>query len=487
MFAAIDLGSNSFRLHIGRLEGDAIRVVKSARDPIRLAAGLDAQGNLTTAAMQSAIDSLTRFRAILAAYPLNAVRVVATNTLRIANNAQELLPAAEQAIGYPIEIISGEEEGRLIYIGVANSLALPGERRLVVDIGGGSTELILGRDQEIERVESFSIGTVKQALTFFPGGRINAAAFDAAILSARSHFEDAAPPYHPQNWKNAYGSSGTIRAIADIIAKNGIGAGDLSRPSLEALKQRFIEFGNVADISLAGLKPERAATIVGGLAILIAASTELGIAALIPIEAGLRMGVMWDLQLRATKRDRREQSVREFAQRFHADQQRSNRVADTASALYAQLKPASDKHARHLYWGALLHEVGLVVSQTDYHKHGAYLIENADLPGFTTREQRTMGRLILSQKGNLRKVSEALSDPDFAKAVLALRLAVMFMHARLDVDLRQLRLRMKHRIELDIRQGWMTEHPTLSYWIEKEREWWDEIGIGFNLKTGAAS
>jgi exopolyphosphatase / guanosine-5'-triphosphate,3'-diphosphate pyrophosphatase len=487
MFAAIDLGSNSFRLHIGRLEGDAIRVVKSARDPIRLAAGLDAQGNLTPAAMQSAIDSLSRFRAILAAYPLDAVRVVATNTLRIANNTQELLPAAEQAIGYPIEIISGEEEGRLIYIGVANSLALPGERRLVVDIGGGSTELILGRDQEIERVESFSIGTVKQALTFFPGGRINAAAFDAAILSARSHFEDAAPPYHPQNWKNAYGSSGTIRAIADIIAKNGIGAGDLSRPSLEALKQRFIEFGNVADISLAGLKPERTATIVGGLAILIAASTELGIAALIPIEAGLRMGVMWDLQLRATKRDRREQSVREFLQRFHADESRSNCVADAAASLYGQLKPAADKHARPLYWSALLHEVGLVVSQTDYHKHGAYLIENADLPGFTTREQRTMGRLILSQKGNLRKVSEALSDPDFAKAVLALRLAVMFMHARLDVDLRQLRLRMKHRIELDIRQGWMTEHPTLSYWIEKEREWWDEIGIGFNLKTGAAS
>jgi exopolyphosphatase / guanosine-5'-triphosphate,3'-diphosphate pyrophosphatase len=487
MFAAVDLGSNSFRLHIGRHEGDAIRVIKSARDPIRLAAGLDQQGNLTAAAMQSAIESLTRFRAILSAYPLEAVRVVATNTLRIARNAQELLPAAEQAIGYPIEIISGEEEGRLIYMGVANSLALPGERRLVVDIGGGSTELILGRGQEIARVESFSIGTVKQALTFFPGGRINLASFDAAILSARSHFEDAAPPYHPQNWKNAYGSSGTIRAIADIISKNALGSGDLSTKSLEALKHTFIAFGNVASIKLAGLKPERAATIVGGLAILIALIKELGIETLIPIEAGLRMGVMWDLQMRATKRDRRELSVREFVQRFHADESRSNRVADTASALYGQLKPVADTHARHLYWSALLHEIGLVVSQTDYHKHGAYLIENADLPGFTTREQRTMGRLILSQKGNLRKVGDGLADPDFVKAVLALRLAVMFMHARIDVDFRELRLRMKHRIELDIRQDWVTDHPTLSYWIEKEREWWDEIGVGFALKTGAAS
>ena len=322
MYAAVDLGSNSFRLHVGRHDGDAIRVLKSMREPIRLAAGLDADGNLTDAAMQAALACLTNFRLALAAYPLEAVRVVATSTMRVAHNAALFLPAAELAIGYPIEIISGEEEGRLIYMGVANSLAEPDERRLVMDIGGGSTELILGQGQEIERVESFGLGTVKQSLSFFVGGHIDAPSFDAAILSARSHFEDAAPPYHPQHWTSAYGSSGTIRAIADIIARNNLGRGDLSAESLEALQRRFIEFGHVGKIDMPGLRPDRASTIIGGLAILIALVKELDIVVMTPIEAGLRMGVMWDLYLRSTKRDRREQSVRAFLQKFHADEQR---------------------------------------------------------------------------------------------------------------------------------------------------------------------
>jgi exopolyphosphatase/guanosine-5'-triphosphate,3'-diphosphate pyrophosphatase len=222
MFAAVDVGSNSFRLHVGRHDGEAIRIIKSAREPIRLAAGLDSKGNLTEAAMQDAINALTRFKFLLQNYELDTIRVVATNTMRIAKNAAAFLPAAEKAIGAPIEIISGEEEGRLIYMGVASTLALPNERRLVLDIGGGSTELILGKGQEIERVESFGIGTVKQSVSFFQGGRIDTASFEAAILSARSHFEDAAPPYHPQFWTTAYGSSGTIRAIADAIDKNAL-------------------------------------------------------------------------------------------------------------------------------------------------------------------------------------------------------------------------------------------------------------------------
>lgn len=486
MFAAVDLGSNSFRLHIGQHDGASIRIIKSARDPIRLAAGLDDKGFLTADAMQSAVDTLSRFSQILAAYPLEAVRVVATNTLRIARNAAELLPAAEQAIGYPIEIISGEEEGRLIYMGVASAVALPGERRFVLDIGGGSTELILGRGQDIERVESFGIGTVKHSLTFFPDGHIDAAAFDAAILSARSHFEDAAPPYHPKNWSVAYGSSGTLRAIAEVISKNRLGDGQLTMVSLNALKLRLIQFGHIDQINLTGLKAERAVVLVGGLAILIGVIQELGIASMRQIEAGLRMGVLWDLQLRATKRDRREQSVRDFLQRFHADEMRAKHVADDAATLFNQLKPGSDAYGRQLYWSGLLHEVGMAVSQTNYHKHGAYLIENADLPGFTTREQRSMSRLMLAQKGNLRKVGDALSNPDFAKAVLALRLAVMFMHSRIEVNLNELRLKMKSRIELEIKRDWVSEHPTVSYWMEKECEWWDEVGVNFSIKTYSA-
>lgn len=484
MFAAVDLGSNSFRLHVGRYDGESIRVIKSARDPIRLAAGLDAKGNLTEAAMQAALASLRGFREILSAFPLNAVRVVATNTMRIARNASVFLPAAEKAVGYPIEIISGEEEGRLIYMGVASSIAAASERRLVLDIGGGSTELILGRGQEIEQVESFSIGTVKQSISFFPGGRIDAASFDAAVLSARSHFEDGAPPFHPQYWNVAYGTSGTIRAIGDAIAKNGMGDGTLSAKNLQALKARLIQFGHTSQIDLVGMKQDRANVIVGGLAILIGLMQELGIKSLTPIEAGLRLGVMWDLQLRATKRDRREQSVRNFLQRFHADESRANRVAESASVLYQQLKPVSNAYERSLYWSGLLHEIGQAVSHSSYHKHGAYLIENADLPGFTTREQRTVSTLILGQKGNLRKLNESLSEPDFAKAILALRLAVMIMHSRLEVSTDQLRLRMKNKIELELKNDWVAEHPTVSYWLQKEREWWDQVGVDFVIRIG---
>ncbi|MFL6659206.1 MAG: Ppx/GppA family phosphatase [Massilia sp.] len=485
MYAAVDLGSNSFRLHVGKHDGESIRVLKSLREPIRLAAGLDGKGNLTEAAMQSALACLRNFKEVLAGFRLDAVRVVATSTLRVARNSAAFLPAAEQAIGYPIEIISGEEEGRLIYMGVANALAAPGERRLVIDIGGGSTELILGRGFDIERVESFSIGTVKQSLSFFVGGQVDAPSYEAAILSARSQFEDAAPPYQRQNWHTGYGSSGTVRAIADIIARNGLGDGQLSPSGLEALKQRFIRFGQVSQIDMPGLRPDRAGTIIGGLAILIALVRELGIDVITPVEAGLRMGVMWDLYLRSMQRDRREQSVTELARKFHVDEVRAARAAQQAGALYVQLKPVADAHVRPLQWSALLHETGLAVSQTGYHKHGAYLVENADLPGFTTREQKLMGRLILAQKGNLRKVAELLVEGDFAKAVLALRMAILLMHARMDAAPGDLKLRMKNRIDLEIRRDWLAGHPTLAIWIEKEQEWWDEVGVDFSVKTFA--
>ncbi|MNR77875.1 Guanosine-5'-triphosphate,3'-diphosphate pyrophosphatase [compost metagenome] len=481
MFAAVDLGSNSFRLHIGRHDGETIRIIKSARDPIRLGAGLDSKGNLTAAAMERAIESLARFNSILSTFPLNAVRVVATNTIRVANNSAVFLPAAEAAIGYPIEIISGEEEGRLIYMGVASTLS-QNERRLVLDIGGGSTEVILGKGPRIEQVESFSIGTVPQSLNFFPHGVIDAAAFDAAVLSARSRFEDAVPQYKPELWSNAYGSSGTIRAIADAISKNGLGDGLMSLKSLEALRKRLIQFGHTGNIDLIGMKSDRAASISSGLAILIALMQEFSIKVVTPIEAGLRMGVLWDLHLRATKRDRRDQSARDFLQRFKVDEKRAEQAAEVASTIFTLLKPGDETYSKLLYWSGLLHEVGLVVSHSGYHKHAAYMVENADLPGFTTREQRVMSRLVLAQKGNLRKVADSLNDTNFAKAVLALRLALMFMHARIDVAMEEVRLRMKKGIELEIRKEWATQHPTVSYWIEKEKECWGEVGIDFSVK-----
>ncbi|OGB27455.1 MAG: exopolyphosphatase [Burkholderiales bacterium RIFCSPLOWO2_02_FULL_57_36] len=481
MFAAIDLGSNSFRLHIGQHDGDAMRIVKSARDPIRLGAGLDEDGYLTEKAMQTSAESLERFAGILDNYSLDAIRVVATNTLRIAKNSAQLLPALEKAIGYPIEIISGEEEGRLIYMGVASALAGANERRLVIDIGGGSTELILGKGYDIEQVESFTIGTVSHSASFFIGGSIDARSFNAAILSARSRFEDAASMYLPKFWSTAYGSSGTMRAIGDAIAKNALGDGELSMKSLNALKERLIAFGDVSRIDLAGIKPDRAASVAGGLAILIGVMQELGIKQMTSIDAGLRMGVLRDLQMRATRRDRRERSVRDFMQRFHVDDARAERVASLATSLYAKLQSETGAYHKVLYWSALLHEVGLTVSHSGYHKHGAYLVENADLSGFTTREQQTMSMLILGQKGNLKKLGGTLADADLTGAVLALRLAVMFMHSRIDGPLDGIRLTLKNRIDLEIKRDWFSDHPTLAYWIGNEKSIWDQAGIGFSV------
>ncbi|MGE5649866.1 MAG: Ppx/GppA family phosphatase [Bacillota bacterium] len=482
MFAAVDLGSNSFRLHIGQDCGNAMRIVKTAREPIRLAAGLDGQGNLTAEAMDAALECLRRFRALLDAYRLDAIRVVATNTLRVARNARSFLPRAEEAIGHPIEIISGEEEGRLIYMGVASFLDRPDERRLVIDIGGGSTEIILGRGEEIRHVESFSIGTHRQSASFFPQGRIDAASFDAAILSARSYFEDAAAFYDPRHWDLAYGSSGTIRAIASVIAKNAIGDGTLSCKSLAELKRRLVAVGHVDAFDLPGVKEERVIVMVGGLAILLGLMQAMGIDTVEAVDAGLRLGVLHDLRLRAMKHDRRDASVTEFMQRFHCDEKRARQVAETASQLFRQLKPASDEYGKYLYWSGLVHEAGLAISHTGAHKHGAYMIENADLPGFTAREQRLMGSLILGQKGNLRKISQSLADPDLAKAVLSLRLAAIFMHAKLDGDCDGVQVKMKGRIDLQISRDWLGVHETVPCGLQKEREAWEEVGVAMLVR-----
>lgn len=301
---------------------------------------------------------MRRLREILDAYPLSDVKVVATNTLRIATNASEFLQDAEKVIGYPIEVISGEEEARLIYLGVANVLARPEERRLVIDIGGGSTELIYGKGQEIVRAESFSVGTVRQSLAFFHDGIIDEASFEAAILSARSQFEDAVDYYRSCGWTEVYGSSGTIRATAEILAMNGIGDGRMTLENLELLKKKLIEAGHINKAGLDGVKTERASSILGGLTILIVLTKDFGIDVIKPIEAGLRMGIMWDIYLQETQKDRREEAIRDMLRRYGVDEQRAIRVADYALAIYKQLGPEADKFLKQLYWSALLHEIG---------------------------------------------------------------------------------------------------------------------------------
>ena len=481
MFAAVDLGSNSFRLHVGEITADGIRVIRSARDPVRLGAGLDQDDRLTPAAIDAALASLRGFASILSGYRLQAVRVVGTNALRIAVNTDQFLPLAEKAIGYPIEVISGEEEGRLIYLGVDAHSPNRDEQRLVVDIGGGSTELVLGRGAEIRRVESFSIGTVRKNMLFFPDGRIDPVSFQSAVLSARSRFEDAAPGFRSSNWDVAYGSSGTIRAVADALVRNRIGDGMLRYQTLQQLRQMLIDFGHTSRIALTGIKPDRIDVICGGVAILLGLMEELGIEELTPVQAGLRLGLIQDLQLRSTAGDRRDSAVSEFAARFHVDMARARQAELAADALYSSARPPGASR-RLLLWAARLHEVGAVVSRTGFHKHGAYLIEQADLPGFSSRDQRQLAQLVLGQKGNLRKLGDRLLDPDFATAVLALRLATVLLHAHEADAAPQFRLRINRQIEVVAPADLLQRHPTLTWWLTREKGEWEEIGMSFVLK-----
>jgi exopolyphosphatase/guanosine-5'-triphosphate,3'-diphosphate pyrophosphatase len=489
MYAAVDLGSNSFRLHIGEPIAGQMHIVRTARDPIRLAAGLGPDGALSADAMETAVRSLRGFSAILREQRLDAVRVVATNTLRVATNAEALLPRLEAAIGYPVEVISGEEEGRLIYMGVSSALAAvgkhPGEQRLVIDVGGGSTEVIAGRGHDIQLVDSFSIGTHPQSAAYFPGGRIDAQSFEAAVNAARARFEDAADQYRAHGWQAVYGSSGTIRAVSDVIGRNRIGEGirngAMSIDSLLALRDKLIAAGHAGAFDLPGIKRERVIVMAGGLSVLIGAMQEFGVRALTAINAGLRLGVLSDLELRARRSDRRDSAIQDCMRRFGVDQGRAQRTASIARQLYDKLGPGDESLRRHLLWSCMLHEVGLAVSHTGAHKHAAYIVEHADLPGFTRHEQRLMSDIVLAQKGNLRKVRDALGTPELAKAVLAMRLAAVFMHARVDADLDDFRLSMKNRIEIDTPRGWLKQHPTVAAWFEKEASAWAEVGIGFQV------
>ena len=298
IYAAVELGSDSFRLHVGHVEGGVLRLVATMAKPVRLAATLDEDGMLCTSAMRRALECLDGFRSTLDAWRPRAVRVVATSALRMARNAALFLPAAGKALGRPIELIAGDEVGRLVYLGVATTLgAQDAASRLVVDVGSGATELVLGQGATIRRIETFAIGAVRQSLTFFADGQLDAAAFNAAVRSSRSRFAEAR--LGAQHWQRAYGACGPVRALAEIARLRGEPEGVLTRSCLERLRADFIELGHVTRVRLAYAPAERVSHLPGGLAILIGLMEELDIAELVAVQAGLRVGALWDLHQRA--------------------------------------------------------------------------------------------------------------------------------------------------------------------------------------------
>lgn len=292
-YAAVELGSDSFRLHVGSFEDGALRLVATLAEPVRLAATLDEDGNLSAEAMRQAMVCLGEFRKVLDVWRPQAVRVVATTALRMARNSALFLPAAGQALGRAIELIPADEAGRLVYLGVANSLGDDDEARLVVDIGSGGAELVLGQGSRIRRIESFRFGTVRQSLTFFAEGRITEASFDAAVRSGRSRFAEAG--LHASRWCRAYGACGTVRVLAEIARQEGDTAEALTLASLMRLRARFVEAGSVARVAQGWEAAARVSHLPGGLALVIALMEEFEVEAIAPVHAGLRVGALWDM------------------------------------------------------------------------------------------------------------------------------------------------------------------------------------------------
>jgi exopolyphosphatase / guanosine-5'-triphosphate,3'-diphosphate pyrophosphatase len=473
--AVVDLGSNSFRLEIGRVEGDQIYRLDTWRETLRFGAGLDAQGRIRPAAKKAALECLARFRERLTGLHPKAVRAVATNTFRVATNAREFLPLAERTLGFPIDVIGGHEEARLIYLGVAHELPRSPAPRLVVDIGGGSTEFIIGRGLEPERLESLKLGCVGMTQRYFPRGRLSEEAFAAAETAARVEIEAIAREFGPSHWREAYASSGTAAALAEILEQNGFSGGGITLNGLKRLRKRMIAAGHIARVSLRALKLERAPVLAGGLAIMTAAVDELGIERIDPVGGALRLGVLYDLLGRTIDDDVRGVTVERFVERYAVDRAHAGRVAALAVSLYRRARSQASG-AQVLEWAARLHEIGMSVSHIGFHKHGAYILQNGDMPGFSAGEQSQLALLVFGCRGGLEKMQPALSDIERRAQLLALRLAVLFHHARAAIALPRIRLKVARRIALDVSPRWLSAHPLTAHLLGKERAQWAQLG-----------
>jgi exopolyphosphatase/guanosine-5'-triphosphate,3'-diphosphate pyrophosphatase len=484
LLAAVDLGSNSFRLEIGRVEGTHIERQGYWKETVRLAGGLDGQARLSKKSIEAACECLSRMNERLRGMPGEQVRAVGTQTLRSAANVNDFLLEAQDALGYPIEVISGREEARLVFEGCMHTLPPSDRRRLVVDIGGASTELIVGREFNAEHAESFKVGCVNTTMRFFPDGRIDRASFKKAQIACAAEFEEAIAAFSRANWQDAYGSSGTVGAVADIVRLQGWSDGTITSEALLTLRYALIEFGEVKRIRLEGLKADRQDVIAGGVAVLSAVFDTLGLTAMSTARGALRVGVLYDLLGRREHRDLRAATVERLQARFGVDRAQAARVGRQALQLFEALKPAADEElVKRLGWAAALHEVGFAISHNDYHKHGAYLVQHSDLAGFSTSDQQRIAELIVGQRGNLRKVAAVLEDPLRTAKILALRLAVIVCHARRDVQLPRWSLRStRGTIDLALERNWLDQHPLTAHLLEEEAGQWERIGVRFVLK-----
>jgi len=490
LIAAVDLGSNSFRLQVGRVVGNQIYPLDGLKEAVRLAAGLKADKTLDGAAQLRGLAALSRFGERLRGFDPGAVRAVATNTLRVAKNAPEFLEAAEAALGFPIEVIAGREEARLIYLGVAHTLPNPSTQQLVVDIGGGSTEFIIGRNIQPRKLESLYMGCVSFSLRYFPGGQIDKQRLKEAMLAARTELAAIGQPYRETGWEEAVGSSGTAKAITDLLELNNLnpdGATGITREGLHKLREIMVKAGAMDRMTLEGLRPDRIPVMPGGVAIMSAVFEEFGLERMVFSDGALRLGVLYDLLGRYHHDDLREATVSQFMNRYEVDRRQAARVGQTAHNLLCQLDPAcaADDHpdTQYLAWAARLHEIGISVAHASYHKHSAYILANADMPGFSKRDQKRLSHLVLAHRGKLERLLEVIDDPREWMLIFCLRTAAVLHRARRDSAFPEVKVGVSgngYRLAFD--SAWLEEAPLTAAALADEKEQWAALGMALRVQ-----
>jgi exopolyphosphatase/guanosine-5'-triphosphate,3'-diphosphate pyrophosphatase len=481
---AVDLGSNSFHLAIGRVVGEQVYPMDSLKETVRLGAGLTLEKKLDEETQERALAALRRFSERLAGMPKGSVRVVGTNALRVAKNSRPFVRKAESALGFPIEVISGHEEARLIYLGVAHSLPMADHNRLVVDIGGGSTEFIIGQKMRPRTVESLYMGCVSYTARYFPGGRIDKKALKNAELAARELVETIADRFEKLGWNEAVGSSGTARSLAEVMERNGVSEGGITAAGLEWLREELLSAGDFRKVSLEGLREDRIPVIAGGAAIMSAVFAELGLEEMKVAEGALRDGVLWDLLGRVHHRDIREVTVDQFAQTHRVDLDQARRVRDLSLQLLRQVAPeAAEQLVSFLDWAARLHEVGMSIAHGQYHKHSAYILAFADMPGFSRLEQGYLSNLVLAQRGKLSKMRESFEDdPRLATLAFCLRTAVIFHRSRRPFAMPRLAAQaLPGGYRLRISRDWLEDHTLVAHALDEEREQWRSVGLELGI------
>jgi exopolyphosphatase/guanosine-5'-triphosphate,3'-diphosphate pyrophosphatase len=486
-FAALDLGSNSFHLLIARFDGGKLEVIDRHKEMVRLASGLSDSGFLSRAAIDRGLDALRRIAERLASTPTASLRVVGTNTLRSAINSDTFMARAEEILQSPIHIISGMEEARLIYLGVAHDFAPDSGQRLVVDIGGGSTELIIGENQPIE-LESLHMGCVSYSKRFFPEGRISAKAYRKAVLAAREEISSIAHRFRREHWQEAVGASGTIRAIEAILDGMNLNSHNtITRAGLDQLADALCTFELADEVKLPNLTADRKAVLPGGLAVLHALFEELDIEQMHVSAYAIREGVVLDLAGRLHNHDIRSDTVTRMMRQYRADEAQAARVGQLAAQLLEQVRADfgddAERVRKILDWSIKLHEIGLSVAHSGYHKHGAYLLENSDMPGFSKQEQKQMSFLVLNHRRKLRPLAETYGfEPDW-RLVKILRLACLFMRCR---DASGLHANLQIRFSddnliLQLSRTWLDANPLTAESLEAEQKILKAIDLNLTI------